>query len=405
MHSELPAEKLRTAKFVLPFFLGNGLIYTLNTFYYTFMPIFLDKDCGFDDIERGILLSIGPFISVFALIFWGAVSDRAKYKNNVLASLVFASAVCFFAISFNSDFVYILAMISLLMFFMCPYGGLIDNLTFEYASMSRFPYGIMRITGTLMYSVFTVVITIITQTSMRTVFYLFIVLSGLSILTVKLMIPIKGHARKRGNISFGVFFRDRTLLTLILFLALCQFTYGVFTNFTPSYLITTLGLPDWIWGVTIFVSLIGEYVFFVCYGRLFAYFGVKKLLLAATFLCSLRLFFLSFSTNIVILLIISFITGSMITVVNYAVAQYINVCIPDELRASGQTLMYALSSSLPRILSGILGGVMVANLGMPLTMGICGGLLIAVLLISPLLKFTMPRGELNGMFEFKKRVK
>jgi MFS family permease len=85
-------EKVRFMKKTpFPFFVLYFLVYMLNVIYSTFFPVYLD---GLDipSEQIGILLSIGPFINIFAQPFWGIASDRAKYKNTaVMVMFVFSA--------------------------------------------------------------------------------------------------------------------------------------------------------------------------------------------------------------------------------------------------------------------------------------------------------------------------
>ena len=93
--------KYRRPRYIAPLFLGNGIIYGLIGIYFSFIPIYLERVCGLDEFQRGIVLSAGPLISIFALIFWGAVSDKAKFKNNVLSLLIICSSTVFFLAPFR----------------------------------------------------------------------------------------------------------------------------------------------------------------------------------------------------------------------------------------------------------------------------------------------------------------
>ena len=81
--------------------LANALIYALNALYYNFLPIYLQHG-GKSDDEIGYLLAAAQLVSVVAPFFWGVVTDKAKYKNNVLIFLVACASACFVAINLGN---------------------------------------------------------------------------------------------------------------------------------------------------------------------------------------------------------------------------------------------------------------------------------------------------------------
>jgi PPP family 3-phenylpropionic acid transporter len=96
----------------------NFFIYGLNAVYNCFIPLYLGLH--FDDITVGGLLSIGPVVMMAAPLLWGMLSDKAKFKNNVLAFVVSGAAVIFFLIGLSSNLFYTAFMLAFSMFFMLP---------------------------------------------------------------------------------------------------------------------------------------------------------------------------------------------------------------------------------------------------------------------------------------------
>ncbi|MBQ2765718.1 MAG: MFS transporter, partial [Clostridia bacterium] len=107
---------------------ANALIYGLNALYYGFLPIFLENR-GRSNDEIGYLLAAAQLVSVFAPFFWGMITDKAKYKNNILAFLILCAGVSFTSIILCNSLIYLFVMIPLVMFFQNNFGGLIDTVT------------------------------------------------------------------------------------------------------------------------------------------------------------------------------------------------------------------------------------------------------------------------------------
>ena len=133
----------------LTLFGANFCIYGLNALYYNLMQKYLDTVIlgANKTVIIGILLAIGPLVSIFAPILWGYVADRSKSKNAVLAVTVVFSALFFFLLMFNNSPIYLAIMLGILMFFMSAYPGIIDIITIEYTSANNMSYGPIRVTG------------------------------------------------------------------------------------------------------------------------------------------------------------------------------------------------------------------------------------------------------------------
>ena len=184
---------------IIALFAANGLVYGLNALYYCFIQIYLEQ--YHTPVNVGILLSIGPLVSIFAPLFWGMSADRARYKNSVLTLTVAGSAVFYVALMFSHNFIYLFIMLILLMFFMSPFGGLIDIITLEYTAESGFPYGPIRVLGTIVFGGLPMLLTVFTDTNIYIIFYAYAAVAALSILALLIMPKVEGHAEKSERIN------------------------------------------------------------------------------------------------------------------------------------------------------------------------------------------------------------
>ncbi len=111
----------------LSILLINFLIYGFNTLFGSLLPPYFTA--RFSPTVAGVLLSFGPVVAIFSPMLWGVVSDRARNKNHVMMLLV-AGATLFFLLIGTTLQVPLLALYLIFtMFFMAPFGGLVDLLT------------------------------------------------------------------------------------------------------------------------------------------------------------------------------------------------------------------------------------------------------------------------------------
>lgn len=358
----------------LPLFGANGFIYGLNAIYYCLMQKYLETIFVNDPVTVGVLLAIGPFVSILAPILWGYIADRSKSKNAVLALTVAFSAVFFFLIMLNDGPVYLSVMLGILMFFMSAYPGLIDIITIEYTAEAGIGYGFIRIFGTVAFGVTPMILTGFTESNIDIMFYAYVLMAAVAVLCILLAPKVEGHGAGKNKPSFAPIFKDYRLMLLFLFAAITQFAWTYYMNFFPGHLSGDLNQPDSIWGVNAFLTVLGEIPFFLAFNRLFDRVGIKKLMFVSFLLSIVRYAGLAALTNIPALLAVGLITGFAVTVFTYCASVYINKYIAHENKASANSMLYALGNGIPRVLAGVLGGTMTEFMGYTPSMIVCTAL-------------------------------
>lgn len=362
----------------VPLFFANALVYGLNSIYYCLIQIYIGAFHP-DDIA-GILLSIGPFVAIFAPVFWGMLADRAKSKNIVLAVSIIGSTVFFCLLGAGHSFWYLAVMLAFVMFFMSPFGGLVDIITLEYTAENNVSYGPIRIFGTLAFGTLPMLLTGFTEKNIYVIFYAYAVTALLAAVTVMLSPKVEGHGTGEKRPSVLPLFRDGRLMLIFLFVAISQFTWAYYLNSFPNHLTGELGLPQTVWGINTFVTAAGEIPFFLMFTKLFDKVGIKRLLFISLGLVTIRYAALAFLTNAPLLLIVGFSTGVATTIFTYCGSVYINNYIEPESKASANSLMYALGNGVPKVLAGVLGGQMTVAFGFVPSMCVCAGLCAAGLI-------------------------
>ena len=372
----------------LPLYLSNGIVYGLNALYYCFIQIYVGS-CHSEETS-GVLLSIGPLVAIFAPIFWGLLADRSRSKNAVLAISILGSAVFYFLIGLGQSFWYLAATLFLTMFFMAPFGGLVDTVTLEYTSSNRVAYGPIRICGTLVFGLLPMLLTSFTERDIRVIFPAYVLLALLGAAAVLLSPRVEGHGGGEKRPSVLPLFRDGRLMLIFFFVGISQFTWAYYLNYYPSRL-TELGFSQSVWGVNVFLTVLGEIPFFLMFNRLFETFGLEKLLGLSLILCTLRYAGLAFLTSAPLILALGLITGFATTVFTYCGSYYITHNVAPESKASANQLMYSLGNGLPKVLAGVLGGRMTAAIGRTASLTICSALCAAALVV-----FIFSRKKLTG---------
>ncbi|MBE6689090.1 MAG: MFS transporter [Ruminococcaceae bacterium] len=355
---------------------ANALIYALNALYYNFIPIYLEHGGKTDD-EIGYLLAAAQLVSAVAPFFWGIVTDKAKYKNNVLIFLVACATASFTAVCLGNSLIYLFIMLPLVMLFQNNYGGLIDTITVEASNTNKWKYGVLRVMGTLGFGLIAMVLApFIEGDNITLVFAVYPVVGIVTMLSLGLSPKVEGHAEKKEKISLKPLFADRTMMMIFIVLAVALLTFNYYQNFYAKYLIAPverggLGIAEWVMGINVFLTVAGEIFFFIFYDLLMEKVGVKKLLWICVAVGTARYIGLIYAKSEIAIMLVAFFTGLVPTVVTYCATYYMMRTVAPNMRASGQMAMYALCGALPKILGSALGGELTQTIGTQGGLAVC----------------------------------
>ncbi|MGI6744320.1 MAG: MFS transporter [Eubacteriales bacterium] len=390
--SQLPSAKHR----ILGLFIANGLVYGLNTFYNCFIPLYLGK--YHSESRVGIIIASASMVAIVFPLIWGMAADRAKYKNNVLLTAVLLSAVVFTLVGLNQSFPYLLLILMMLMAVMSPFAGLIDTITLEYSSSAGVKYGPIRNTGTVMYGIIGIILSLITGSGMKAIFPAFVVTAAVCAFGIMISPKVEGHSHGRKKFDIKPLFKYKKLFVIYAILSLSMFGWSVYSNFFPTYMTETLGLPGWVWGVNVALSVFGEIPFFLFFDRIFDRLGIKGVLLSSSVVLTLRCVMVAFFKTSGGIFLTALLTGPAITITMYCAAVFCNRYVEPELKATGHSLSQALPMGGTRVLAALLGGFLCQYLSFPGAMLICAGLSV----LSIVLWFFFIRTDKTGRLDPKK---
>lgn len=371
-------KKLTKSLAIASLFVINGGVYALFALFYCFVQLFLGA--MHTPVEVGALLSVGQVAAVISPLLFGIAADKAKNKNTILLITIVGAAICYFAMTFFDGFLWHAVTIAATLCFLAPSATLTDTITLEYAYRNQLKYGTIRVMGTISYGVIACVLTLIVKDDYSPVFLIFLFIAAASCLALLFAPTVEGQASQK-KLSLLPLFRDKILIWMFAFIAVASFGWSYYLNFFPSYLIGELGAPKWIWGLNVLLTVLGEIPFFLLFTGLFRRFGSKKLLRLSLALTAGRYVLLGILTSPALLMGAGAVTGVSISMVQYCASVYITENVSEELQASAQTLMCALAIGVPKILAGVLGGLMTQALGTAASLLVCSALAAASLAV------------------------
>ena len=368
----LRAKKLSASRSRSVLYISNLLLYGFTGLYYCFIQLYLHSETPHSAAYIGVLLSTPQAVAIFAPLFWGVCTDKARYKKTALMIIVAGATVCYCAVPYSDNFWWLCAAMGCTMFFLSALGSVLDVICMETANTEGLHYGPMRLMGMLGYGFVSFGLSFLIADNLHIVFKVCAVMGLLCCICVAFMPKVRGYAHAR-KIYFAPLLKGKAFLLLIAILATTQFAYGYYLNFFPSYLTQTLDAPTWLWGANVLLTTLSEAPFFLCFDALFVRLGIKKILPFVVGATVVRYLLLALITHFAGILLVGFVTGFLSVSLLYTVNYYVNQNIEPSLHTSAQTFIYAAGLGIPRMLSGLLGGVMTEALGTSFSLAICAG--------------------------------
>jgi PPP family 3-phenylpropionic acid transporter len=347
------------SNFVLFYF----FIYMSNAVYGTFIPLYF-QDAGFTQTEIGTLLSVGPMVAILAQPVWGTLSDRAKTKNRILLLLIAGSGISVLLYPLSDLFVYLIIMIGVFTFFQTSIYAVSDAITLEELDRSkRGDFSLIRLAGTVGFALMSIVFGLIAKERVDLVFTVFALIMAVCMVLALRFPPVAGHQTKDRKIRIWVLFRNRKLVLYFSVNFILHISLGYYYTFFPLYFTELGGDSTWL-GWSMVISSLSEIPFLLLAGKIFNRFKVHHILLMAGAASTLRWYLFSAIENPYWTLPVQLLHGLIFIVLSVTMAVVINREVPDELKASGQTLNALLSLGIARTIGSFAGGIASEEFGL-----------------------------------------
>jgi len=338
------------------FYLFYFFIYMGNAVYGTFIPLYF-RDAGFDSSQIGILLGIGPLVAILAQPVWGTLSDRASTKNGVLLLLIAGSGGAMLLYPLSDGFGYLLGMISVFTFFQASIFAVSDAITLEELDRRRWASGFSRIrmAGTIGFALMSIVFGLIADKRVDLLFVVYAAVMAVSFAFVLRFPSVAGHQKKGRRIRIWILFRNRKLVFYLAVNFVLHITLGYYYTFFPLYFQELGGSSAWL-GWSMVISSLSEIPFLLLAGTIFQRVRVHYILLGAGAAAALRWYLFSAIHDPYWTIPVQMLHGLIFIVLSVTMATVINREVPDELKASGQTLNALLCLGVARLIGSYAGG-------------------------------------------------
>jgi len=344
----------------------NFFVYGTMVLFTSYFQLYL-QDVGLNKLEIGALMSLGPFVSIFANPFWGMWTDRYQnIRRIVLVMLTGTLLLSQLAFQANTyEMVYI--SITLFFFFQTPLFAQSNTLILSYIDGTNRSFGSFRLWGSLGWALTAIAAgPILEAMGISVLSYLFAALLAAAMLALAAL-PKLGHSIGIAPLPFRGFsklFSNPYFLCFIFFGILVSIPNTMNNTFMSLY-ITDLGGSRSMVGLAVFLSSILEIgVLVLCDRFLRRRISILVSCLAlVSALFVLRWWLMAEATAPLQVALTQILHSITFGGFFYVGTQLTMLLIPRPYRSAGQALYTLTWSGISGIIGGILGGFLFQYLG------------------------------------------
>ncbi len=305
-----------------------------------FFPHFL-RGRGLSGRQISWVLAAAPLMHMVAPVVWGWLSDRTRRPDLMLRVAVFGAAACFFPLAFVTSFAAILGVFFTSQLFATPIPGLSDTLAIMRVRHAGDDYGRIRAFGAPSFILACLAAGFVLARRGQVADPLTPLSSGFFLIfTFGVALFVRGRgrtARPTFRAARGLL-ADRRLLALFSMTALHWGCTAPFHGFF-SILVRDRGLPVTVTSHGFVTSVTAELIVFWNFKRISRLASLPRLLALVTFASGIRWIIVATSSNPVVLVGVQALHGMTFGLFWALTVSWVGKLVPDELRATGQTLL------------------------------------------------------------------
>ncbi|HWT75981.1 MAG TPA: MFS transporter [Mobilitalea sp.] len=351
----------------------NAFVYISLALYIPYTSSYYSK-AGINAVQIGILLTIGPLVSIFIQPLWAVISDRTGKKKRILSFVILGSALTVLTYYIGKTFQAFLLAAFLLSIFSTSIIPLSDAIILRNAKKNHYDFSKIRLGGTIGYAIMVNVSGAIVKMNPQWQFALGCIGYVLLLLFVQLLpkdemediVPVQQvHLPKQSlkeRLNILKIFESKQIFILLAFAFISQVGLSFHYSFLGVYMIK-LGLSEGTIGFINSVSAISEIPILFLINRILKKSSTMKITAISCFLLGLRIMTVT-GGNIVFLILAQLLHGLTYMTVYYSCAVFISNHVKPENQSKGQSILMIVQGGIGSIVGNILGGYLVDALGL-----------------------------------------
>jgi len=333
----------------------NFLYFALLAMFIPFLPVYL-REQGLTPAQIGFIIGTGGFVTIIAQPLWGMISDKTRTIRKVLLILLLCSAVTGFFLFDSSSYVGLILFAMLLYFFLMPIDPLAESLNFRISEAAGISYGSIRTYGALGYGVMALLtgyVMIYFGSQGMAILFVIICLTSFIVSWFMPDAPVTGKPVTLDSLKHFLHNKETLLFLVLVFISSVPARMN--DTFLGVYIRELGGSPGLV-GQSFFIAAMSEILVFALS---FWWLRKGKELLIITISGAfyfLRFFISAWITDPHMLAYLQILQILTFPVFYSAAIQYLYRIVPEEWRATGQTVLALLFFGVSGIIASYIGG-------------------------------------------------
>ncbi|MDF2541433.1 MAG: ProP12 [Herbinix sp.] len=350
----------------------------INTFLYAasvytpYLSAYYSQN-GISAVKIGMLLTIGPVVSIFIQPLWALISDRTGRRKDVLSFVAAGSGLAIFSYYIGNTFLTFFIATILLTTFTTSIVPLSDAIIIKNSIKYQFDFAKIRMGGTLGFAISVILAGGFLTKKPSAQFLLgFIGYAILFFFTRRLSkeenearsvseVKVKqlDNPRERGILSI---FHTKQIYFVLAFALISQVGLSFYNAFINVYTLE-LGYSGRTIGIINCIAALSEVPILFIINKLVKKVGPMKLIFISCILMSIRIFVIT-GNAIACIYFGQMFQGITYMTIYYSCAIFISENVKHEKQSQGQSTLTIIQAGIGSIIGNIVGGFMVDLFGL-----------------------------------------
>ncbi|MED1796161.1 MFS transporter [Brevibacillus nitrificans] len=333
----------------------NFFYFSLLSIFISFVPVYLTFR-GVTPGEIGMMVGFGSFIGILSQPFWGMVSDKYKTIKRIILLTLGASILVGMMLFTTNHFSLLFLLVGAMYFFLLPTDPLTESLNYRVAQQHQISFGSIRTFGAIGYATASLIIGwTVDQLGMDRLSWLFLGYGLLAFVFGLVVSDAPSSSKKLSRQELKQFFFYPKTLQFFLLVLIAATPHRTNDSFLGVF-VQSLGGSTGDVGQAWFFAAISEVLFFAFSARILQKWSEIKLITWATALYTIRYVLCAMAPSAEWVVYLQLTQGVTFVIFYTATIQYLYRIIPEEWKATGQTILAVLFFGISGIIGSIAGG-------------------------------------------------